>query len=354
MLIICPFPYDVQAGQRLKYEQHLKDFYLRGYDIKISSFINNKTWKIIFKKGYILTKFFALIFGYLRRIFLLLSIKKYDCIYVFMWIVPYTSVYVEKIFRKFSKKIIYDMEDNILIVSKNEINPLSSSFKSVDKYNYLIKSSDQIIVSSKYLETFCNNLTNKNNSNYICASINLDRYKPIIKQNKKTISIGWTGTFSTKKYLKVIEPVIKKLSKIRNINFIVISDFDYILEGVNVLNIKWNKMNEIKDLQKIDIGVYPLFKDEWVLGKSGLKALQYMALSIPTISTNYGNIKDIINNEQNGFLVNNSDEWLKILIKLCDDIDLRNFIGNNGRKVVEKYYSLKVISKKYQSVIKKL
>ena len=246
------------------------------------------------------------------------------------------------------------MEDNILIVSKNEINPLSSSFKSVDKYNYLIKSSDQIIVSSKYLETFCNNLTNKNNSNYICASINLDRYKPIIKQNKKTISIGWTGTFSTKKYLKVIEPVIKKLSKIRNINFIVISDFDYILEGVNVLNIKWNKMNEINDLQKIDIGVYPLFKDEWVLGKSGLKALQYMALSIPTISSNYGNIKDIINNEQNGFLVNNSDEWLKILIKLCDDIDLRNFIGNNGRKVVEKYYSLKVISKKYQSVIKKL
>ena len=122
----------------------------------------------------------------------------------------------------------------------------------------------------------------------------------------------------------------------------------------NVLNIKWNKMNEINDLQKIDIGVYPLFKDEWVLGKSGLKALQYMALSIPTISTNYGNIKDIINNEQNGFLVNNSDEWLKILIKLCDDIDLRNFIGNNGRKVVEKYYSLKVISKKYQSVIKKL
>ena len=204
------------------------------------------------------------------------------------------------------------------------------------------------------MENFCNNLTNKKNSNYICASINLDRYKPIIKQNKKTISIGWTGTFSTKKYLKVIEPVIKKLSKIRNINFIVISDFDYALEDVNVINIKWNKINEIKDLQKIDIGVYPLFKDEWVLGKSGLKALQYMALSIPTISTNYGNIKDIINNEQNGFLVNNSEEWLKILIKLCDDIDLRNFIGNNGRKVVEKYYSLKVISKKYQSVIKKL
>ena len=42
----------------------------------------------------------------------------------------------------------------------------------------------------------------------------------------------------------------------------------------------------------IDIGIYPVFNDEWTLGKSGLKSLQFMALGIPTIATNIGNIKN--------------------------------------------------------------
>ena len=184
-----------------------------------------------------------------------------------MWVVPYTRSIIEIMYRKVAKKIVYDMEDNILIIPKNEINPITSSFKSVNKYQYLISSSDQVIVSSEYMENFCNKLSNKNNSNYICASINLNRYHPINTKNKSVINIGWTGTFSTKKYLKIIEPVIQEISRIRNINFIVIGDFNYDLEGVKVQNIIWNKSTEISDLSKIDIGIYPLFEDEWVLGK---------------------------------------------------------------------------------------
>ncbi len=247
------------------------------------------------------------------------------------------------------------MEDNILILSRNEINPISSSFKSLKKYRYLINTSDQIIVSSKYLEQYCNKLNKKNNSNYICASIDTDRYIKHYKQiNKKIINIGWTGTFSTQKYLKIIEPVLIKLSKIRNINFIVIGDFKYNISGLNVQNIAWNKSSEIIDLNKIDIGIYPLFKDEWVLGKSGLKALQYMALGIPTIATNYGNIKKIITHNENGFLVDDENQWLDILIKLCDDIDLRNYIGNNALNHIKENYSVKVLSKQYLNVINKL
>ena len=354
MLIVCPFPHDVQAGQRLKYEQHLKFFYLNGYSITLSSFISIKTWNIIYKKGFYLRKSFALIKGYLLRLLGLLSLRKYDAVYIFMWVVPYTSSIVEIMYRKVAKKIIYDMEDNILIIPKNEINPITSSFKSVKKYQYLISSADQVIVSSKYMENICNKLNNKNNSNYICASINLNRYNQITKKNKPTINIGWTGTFSTKKYLKIIEPVIQDISKIRNINFIVIGDFDYNLEGVKVQNIIWNKSREISDLNKIDIGIYPLFEDEWVLGKSGLKALQYMALGIPTVATNYGNIKNIITNNLNGYLVNNREEWIRILTKLCDDIDLRNYVGKNGRKHIEKFYSVDAISKKYLNVINNL
>ena len=62
----------------------------------------------------------------------------------------------------------------------------------------------------------------------------------------------------------------------------------------------------------------------------------------------------IITNNLNGYLVNNREEWIRILTKLCDDIDLRNYVGKNGRKHIEKFYSVDAISKKYLNVINNL
>ena len=47
ILIICPFPEDVAAGQRLKYEQYLDDWRESGFKVKVSSFMNLKMWGIV-------------------------------------------------------------------------------------------------------------------------------------------------------------------------------------------------------------------------------------------------------------------------------------------------------------------
>ena len=74
-----------------------------------------------------------------------------------MWITTYGTGWMEKIYRFFSKKIIYDIEDNILVIKKNEINP-TSRFKSVKKIIYLIKNSDQIITSAPSLNEKCKSI----------------------------------------------------------------------------------------------------------------------------------------------------------------------------------------------------
>ena len=104
----------------------------------------------------------------------------------------------------------------------------------------------------------------------------------------------------------------------------------------------------------IDIGIYPVFNDEWTLGKSGLKSLQFMALGIPTIATNIGNIKNIIKNNYNGYLVNDHKEWEIALLNLIDDSNKRKLFGNRSREIIYKYYSNDVISKKYLEVFNKV
>jgi len=353
ILVVCPFPEGVQAGQRLKYEQHFSMFRQNNYDVKVKPFINLKTWNILYKKGYYTNKFLGMVLGYIKRFFTIFILFRYDIIYVFMWITPYGPGIMERIYRFFSKKIIYDIEDNILVIKKNEINP-TAKFKSVKKIIYLIKNSDHIITSAPNLNEKCKSISLKNNCTYICASINIKRYVPNIKYNNNDLlTIGWTGTFSSKSYLELITPVFKRLYKLRKFKLKIIGNFNYHIEDINYEVVQWNKDKEIADLTEIDIGFYPLNIDpEWVSGKSGLKALQYMALGIPTIASNIGNVSSIINNMQNGILVNNNKEWLEAFIKLIDNPNLRKKLGMAGRETVVQNYSTDILTKKYLKVLK--
>tara|TARA_B100000963_G_scaffold175469_1_gene152552 strand:- start:14571 stop:16856 length:2286 start_codon:yes stop_codon:yes gene_type:complete len=354
VLFVCPFPYNIQAGQRLKFEQSYPYLAENNVHIYFSSFINNETYKIIYRKGYFITKLYSLIIGYIKRLTLIYYLKKFDSVYIFMWVTPFGPPILEKIYRLFSKKITYDIEDNLLINKKNEINPLTFVFKSNNKIKFLINSSDKIIASSPELSKNCNQISNSNKTIFIPPGINLQRYKVSNPySNKNLVTIGWTGSTGSKEYLTLLENILIKLSKTIRFKFIVISDFKYSIKGVNVESIIWNKENEISDLSKIDIGLYPLnlSDSKFVSGKSGLKALQYMAMGLPTIATGIGNTVNIIDHMENGILVKETSDWEKYIKLMIDDPDLRRKIGLKGRQTIENNYSLDKIKKMYLSKI---
>ena len=40
ILFICPYPYDVQAGQRFKFERHYQSLKDQGYIVEVNSFFS--------------------------------------------------------------------------------------------------------------------------------------------------------------------------------------------------------------------------------------------------------------------------------------------------------------------------
>ena len=121
IIFICPYPYNFQAGQRLKYELHFDLLKKNNYDIHVESFFDVDTYKILHKKGYFLKKIFSTIRGYLNRFKIIFTLKNYEIVYIFMWVTPFFGNFYERTYRNFSKKIIYDIEDNILMLKKSEI-----------------------------------------------------------------------------------------------------------------------------------------------------------------------------------------------------------------------------------------
>ena len=87
------------------------------------------------------------------------------------------------------------------------------------------------------------------------------------------------------------------------------------------------------------------------MGKSGLKALQYMSFAIPTVATNIGTSSLIIENNVNGFLVESNKDWLKTLKDLIENPGLRKRIGKEARKTIINKYSTDVIQHEYLNVI---
>ena len=116
------------------------------------------------------------------------------------------------------------------------------------------------------------------------------------------------------------------------------------------MNGKLESNIEIPTLQRMDIGLYPLPNDEWVKGKSGLKALQYMAMGLPVVASNLGCNERVIENNVSGLLVNDMNEWYKSISNLIEKNELRRLLGQNARLRVEKYFSIEANKNTYLSI----
>lgn len=359
MLVLCPFPQGVAAGQRLKYEQYFDDWRNDGYTIEVSSFMDVPMWRVVYLQGHLLAKIFGVLRGHMRRIGDLCRLPFYDVVYVFMWVTPFGTSLFERLVRLLGKSVIYDVEDNIfaeqnLDVSVNP-NPITRFLKGSGKARYLIRTVDHVITSSPFLNDICLAMNRRRACTYISSSVDTDRFQPATPYaNDRPVVIGWTGTYSSKPFLDLLQNVFRRLAERVPFTLKVIGNFQYKLPGVELEIVQWSAAKEVADLQTFDIGVYPLPIDDWVRGKSGLKAIQYMAFALPCVATEVGTTPLLIRDGENGLLVRTEDQWVDALEHLVRDPDLRRRLGMAARADAVEKYSLRAIAGQYQAILNSL
>ena len=122
---------------------------------------------------------------------------------------------------------------------------------------------------------------------------------------------------------------IKKFTQQNNVELCLINDID------------WSNENLIsRELNEIDIGLYPLLPNYFNKFKCGFKALEYMAMKIPVVASPVSLNKQIIQHNFNGFFANNDNEWINYLNQLIFDSNKRKSMGMTGYKFVKKIFQL--------------
>ncbi|HEV8286808.1 MAG TPA: glycosyltransferase family 4 protein [Chitinophagaceae bacterium] len=354
VLVICPYPENVAPSQRLKFEQYYPAFRQAGYEIQTSSFINYAFWNIIYKKGNLLQKVYYTLLGYFKRIRYLFRLRQFDIVYIHLWVTPFGPPIFEWLYRNLARKIVYDIDDLVYLNNKKSSkNPIALMIKGKKKPIYLIKNSEHIITCTPYLDQFVRKFNSATTD--ISSTVDTDKYQVVnTYSNAKPLTIGWSGSISTSRYFYLLENMLKKLRREFNFKILVIGNKEINIKGLDIEAVDWSEETEMDYLKRLDIGLYPLPNEDWVYGKSGLKAIQYMALGLPTVATALGANFRVIENGVSGFLVSTEDEWIECLSKLIRDQNLRRHIGTNARLRVENLFSVESNKKYYIDIFNSL
>ncbi|MET0393134.1 MAG: glycosyltransferase family 4 protein, partial [Chitinophagaceae bacterium] len=320
-------------------------------EVTVSPFMTERMQQIVYKKGFFAEKIFWTFRGYCRRFADLFRIRRYDLVYSFLWVTPFGPPVFEWMVAGLARKMIFDIDDLVYMKNERADKWYTRLFKGRDKPIYLMKKADHVITCTPYLDEFVRKYNT--NTTDISSTINTDTYIPVNRyENKGPVTLGWSGSHSTVRYLGLLHPVLLELKKELEFKLIVMGDASFRLEGIDMEALAWTEEKEIPTLQRMDIGLYPLpLDEEWVYGKSGLKALQYMALGLPVVATAIGANFRVMEDGRSGFLVTTPEEWLARLRQLIHKPELRKRLGQAARGRVEKYYSIRANEPVYLGII---
>jgi len=338
VLAIVPSLYDTSPGQRYRLEQWEPILGAGGVEIEYAPFETEELRSVLYQQGNFGTKLAAVARGLNKRAREIRKIHDFDLVYVFREAALLGPAWFESKIARSGVPMVFDFDDAVFVSYRSPSNGYLSYLKFPGKTATICRKSAHIIAGNEFLADYA--LKFNDRVTIIPTTIDTLKYREKEdKENPETITIGWSGSFSTVQHLDTIREVLLDLRKDERFKLRVIGTPDYKLDGLEVESMPWKSETEIADLEKIDIGLMPLPDDEWSKGKCGLKALQYMALGIPTICSPVGVNSTIITDGENGFIAGTKDEWIAKLKLLLHSHELRREIGSAGRKTVEKEFS---------------
>ena len=338
---------DRSPGQRFRFEQYVDYLEAAGFNCEISNLLTERDDKRFYRSGNYHWKMWIAIKGFIKRLRDINRANRYDIIFLYREAYFIGTSWFERRFKASNAKLIFDFDDAIWMRDVSAGNKHLAFLKDPNKVPELIKLCDRIFVGNSYLLDYARQF------NPSCSlipttidTLNLHN-KRKAHSEKAVVTIGWTGSRTTLKYLKPIYPILDKLIQQGKIELLIICDVPPENTPFQFTYLPWNLKSEIRDLLKIDIGIMPLPNDKWAKGKCGFKILQYMGLGIPAVASPVGVNQEIIKEGENGYLANSLGEWETKLVQLIEDIELRKTIGRKGYITVESKYSVLSLKEQY-------
>jgi glycosyltransferase involved in cell wall biosynthesis len=163
----------------------------------------------------------------------------------------------------------------------------------------------------------------------------LERPRPV----NGTPVVGWSGSSFTIHDLPLAADALKTAAQsgLARVHTIGPRHKDMVRAGVagpGILNTGWVGPNEAYlDAVDFDIWVAPYRNTAYNQCKAPTKALEAAFLGIPIVCSDIDPYRDLVQDGVNGFIVHEPGDWEKYIGLLLREPDLREYMGQQGRRI---------------------
>jgi glycosyltransferase involved in cell wall biosynthesis len=226
--------------------------------------------------------------------------------------------------------VVFDFDDALWT---RPIKPYSfmTQWRVNHRLKFWLQHASHTFVANHYLATYARTRSDK--VSVLPMTLDLQVWK---KGEQEEGLIGWCGAPHNFHYLeKMQDELLRVKSDFPHVRFAVYSGkkpslkipFDYV---------PFKKGEEHLFVQKLQIGLLPLDQDPYSLGKSPIKALQYMACGVPIVSTAKGASLELLQGN---------------CVSACTDLlsnpQKRVSLGEAGRALAEKNHDQKKVAAQF-------
>ena len=308
-----------------------------GIHVEYAPFETEKLHEILYQSGAHATKAAEMIKAYVERIRLLKKLDDFDAVFVYREAALLGPAFLERRIAK-RKPIIYQLDDPLFVPYRSPSNGYLSYLKFFGKIKEIIRISKVVMVNSTHIREFASEY----NSNIwqVPSIVDTDKFRFEPRPETARACVGWSGSPTTVKNVRMLEQPLQRLSQIENCDIHFIGAEDFGLNGVDYTSQKWSAETEVDDLRRIQIGLVPLPANPWNKYKFIMKTAQYMALGIVPVGTPMASNPEVINHGENGFLAATDEEWFDYVSLLLKDGRLRNDMARRAASDAEAKYSL--------------
>ncbi len=321
------------ASTRYRLSQYVEPLRQRDIEMDIVGLLDNDYLKASFQgQSYPRHKVAG---SYLRRLGELTGQGRYDVAMVHVELFPLLPGIIES--RLLRIPFVYDFDDAFFLKYRDQrFGLLSKVLK--NKFDPIVARASAVTAGNRYLAEYASRWNSK--VSLLPTVVDVDRYQ--VRPSRPTdgvFTVGWIGSPSTSVYLSTLAEPLSRLAQGGPVRFVVVGGKAPFIEGVDVQEVPWSEDTEIDLINTFDVGVMPLFDDEWARGKCAFKLIQYMACGVPVVASAVGTNVDVVT-PQCGLLVKQADDWVAGLSLLRDQPVLRQQMGQVARRRVESDYSL--------------
>ena len=381
VLALASYPTEA-AATRYRLEQFVRPLAEGDIDLTIHPFLNSKLFEKLYRREALPLTALGLISAILRRSGDVLSASQADVVLVQREAMIFGPPLLEWLITCVMKRpMVLDLDDATYVsYTSPTYGDFGKSLKWFSKTDDLIRWATIVVCGNRSIAEYVSSKGAR--ARIIPTVVDTEVFRPacpggtdidpsanpsanasgtnksLHRTKGSRVVLGWIGTHSTFPYLESIFPVLTELAREYDFRLKVVGagKDEITVPGLEVENLRWSLEREVRDFQSIDIGLYPidasLYSGKWAAGKSGFKAIQYMAVGVPYVATPVGASEELGEVGVTHFFASSPEEWRNALAELIVNANKRKQMGAAGRCHVTKQFALPSQADKLAAVLR--